>query len=104
MVIIGIKSKSSSEKIIFEEKVVKRVTYISPYLTENKNINILRRSNPISDGYPQMVYGNLINDSGFLTLSSEEYSELILKFPDLKKFIKKYIGAREFLNGIVSVR
>lgn len=100
VVIIGIKSKSSSEKIIFEEKVVKRVTYISPYLTENKNINILRRSNPISDGYPQMVYGNLINDSGFLTLSSEEYSELILKFPDLKKFIKKYIGAREFLNGI----
>jgi len=79
VVIIGIKSKSSSEKIIFEEKVVKRVTYISPYLTENKNINILRRSNPISDGYPQMVYGNLINDSGFLTLSSEEYSELILK-------------------------
>ena len=100
MVIIGIKSKSSSEKIIFEEKVVKRVTYISPYLTENKNINILRRSNPISDGYPQMVYGNLINDSGFLTLSSEEYSDLILRFPDLKKFIKKYIGAREFLNGI----
>ncbi|OCY18402.1 class I SAM-dependent DNA methyltransferase, partial [Acinetobacter pittii] len=100
VVIIGIKSKSSSEKIIFEEKVVKRVTYISPYLTENKNINILRRSNPISDGYPQMVYGNLINDSGFLTLSSEEYSDLILRFPDLKKFIKKYIGAREFLNGI----
>ena len=100
VVIIGIKSKSSSEKIIFEEKVVKRVTYISPYLTENKNINILRRSNPISDGYPQMVYGNLINVSGFLTLSSEEYSDLILKFPDLKKFIKKYIGAREFLNGI----
>lgn len=29
VVIIGIKSKSSSEKIIFEEKVVKRVTYIS---------------------------------------------------------------------------
>lgn len=100
VVIIGIKSKSSSEKIIFEEKVVKRVTYISPYLTENKNINILRRSTPISHGYPQMVYGNLINDSGFLTLSSEEYSDLILRFPDLKKFIKKYIGAREFLNGI----
>ncbi|WP_420824413.1 type IIL restriction-modification enzyme MmeI [Thiomicrorhabdus aquaedulcis] len=46
-----------------------------------------------------MVYGNKPVDGGFLFLTPQERQELLQKQPGLVEFIKKILGADEFLNN-----
>ncbi len=46
-----------------------------------------------------MVYGELLNDGGYLILSSEEKNKLIRANPEYTRFIKKLVGAKEFIRG-----
>src|SRR5690625_5219266 len=46
-----------------------------------------------------MVSGIKAGDDGNLILSEDEKNILLEKEPEAKKYIKKYIGAREFMNG-----
>lgn len=47
-----------------------------------------------------MGFGSMANDGGYLLLSHEEYLELIVKEPLAKKYLRPFLGSREFLNDI----
>lgn len=98
-VIVGIRKKSSSRKILFEETSFRVVPNISPYLTDNANIIVERRPKP-PIGVPPLVLGNQAIDGGHLILSKDEADELILKSPKAARFIRPVYGASDFVDGM----
>jgi hypothetical protein len=75
-----------------------KVKNISPYLIAGSNLAVESRDKPIHEG-SKMVYGNKPVEGGYLILSTEEKNQLIQKYPILHNWIKKLVGAEEFLNG-----
>ena len=98
-VIIGLRNKSLNSKSIYNNKLRFQVKNISPYLVEGDDIFISGRSKPIAE-LPQMNFGNMPNDGGHLLLSQEEYNAIVETNPEAKRFIRKFMGSREFINGI----
>lgn len=74
------------------------VENINPYLIEGSDLVVEKRNTTIT-GQPPILFGNMPYDSGHLSLSSEEKDELIAKEPKAAKWIKKLMGADEFLNA-----
>ncbi len=48
---------------------------------------------------PEIQFVNMPNDGGNFFIESSEKSDYIVKEPKSKKYIKKFLGAQEFLNG-----
>ena len=71
---------------------------ISPYLTDGSNLTIANISKPINAPTP-INYGSFALDDGLLTLSPEEAKTLIQNEPNAEPFIRRFIGARELLQG-----
>lgn len=99
VVIIGVRNKSNKIKNIYEDQNVRIVSNINPYLTSGSSSYITRRSKPISTELQKIVYGNLINDDGNLTLNEIEKNDLITKYPIIENYIKPYIGSKEYLRS-----
>lgn len=98
-VIIGFSDyKNDKEKKIFSLNEAKKVEHINPYLVDAKDVMIERRSNPICN-IPEINKGSQPTDGGFLLLSEEEKEELINENPIAQKWIRPFLGAKEFLNG-----
>lgn len=98
-VIIGFSDyKDDKEKKIFSLNEAKKVEHINPYLVEAQDILVERRSTPICD-VPEMNKGSQPTDGGFLLLNELEKEELIKENPLAQKWIRPFLGAKEFLNG-----
>jgi hypothetical protein len=103
-VIIGFSNYTNSPKLLFQYENVKadaheiKVTNINPYLVEGKDIIIRKRNNPIC-AVPKMSFGNMPLDGGNLLLSDEEKQFLLEKEPQVEKFIRPLVSAKEFLNN-----
>ncbi len=54
---------------------------------------------PVSDA-PEMVYGSKPTDGGNLLLSIEDKDALLAEEPTAAKWIRPFLGAEEFLNGL----
>ncbi|EJR57588.1 hypothetical protein IIM_00195 [Bacillus cereus VD107] len=98
VVIIGLSYQPVKKKKIFFETGFKVVDNINAYLTEGVNILVKKRTKSINS-WPKMSYGNKANDKGGLIFSIEEYEDIITKYPELRGYFKKLIGAVEFING-----
>ncbi len=99
VVIIGLRNDyTNKRKYIYKDLVKKNVVNISPYLTENTNLIIHKRRAPLGK-VPPLVYGNQAIDNGYLELSDLEKIEIIEKYPNAKKFIKKLYGGSNLLNN-----
>ena len=96
-VIVGV-GRNQSTKRLYEGDVVKEVRNIGPYLIEMPNTIVERSAKPIN-GLPAMDYGNKPSDGGHLILSIEEERNLLAAYPDAARFIKRYVGSQEFING-----
>ncbi|VXC56435.1 class I SAM-dependent DNA methyltransferase [Chryseobacterium sp. 8AT] len=98
VVIIGLRNISSAPKYLFKEVVVKEVKNINAYLIDFPNTFIVPRTKSISK-LPEMSFGNMPNDGGNLILNQEEFEKIKSDVPSSDSFLKKFIGAEEFLNG-----
>ncbi|RHX83653.1 DNA methyltransferase [Leptospira stimsonii] len=104
-VIIGFGLKKQKNPIIYEYDDVNgephaiSATNINPYLIDSTDIIAEGRSKPISN-VKKIVNGSIPADGGNLILSSQERKELIQNEPDAKRYIRKYLGAEDFLNNI----
>jgi type II restriction/modification system DNA methylase subunit YeeA len=104
VVIIGFSNFDIPEKQIFEYENISgephelKAKNINPYLVEGKDFVILSRKLPICIA-PKMMNGSMPNDEGNLILTTEEKDELIRKQPRAEKYIRKFVGAYEFLNN-----
>lgn len=96
-VIIGLDC-SITKHVIYEEEKQRSVSSINPYLLEGSNSIVDKITSPIS-GFPPMVKGCYVIDDGNLVLSTEDMQKLLVDYPESNIYIKKYIGAQEFLNG-----
>lgn len=97
-VIIGFSYRKRKEKKIFNNYAVEEVSNINAYLLNLPSIFIESRKNPICN-VPKISKGCQPTDGGNLIIESDEYDDFISKEPSAKKFIKKLIGAREFINN-----
>lgn len=102
VVIIGLEMMNEGQKTIYSQVDgiwhSEKVKNISPYLIAGSNLAVESRNEPLHSG-TKMVYGNKPVEGGYLILSTEEKNQLIQKYPVLNNWIKKLVGADEFLNG-----
>ena len=102
VVIMGLSTKSTSKKLIF--KLIDKswhsetISNISPYLIAGSNTAVVALRSPIQER-SKMVFGNKPTDGGFLFLEKDEKESLLKDEPFSKKYIKKVLGAREFLHS-----
>ena len=75
-----------------------QVDSISPYLTDGPEVFVVAQKKPLCN-VPEMNFGNQPRDGGNFVLSAEDYSQLIKNSPELKPYLRPYIGAEEFING-----
>ena len=97
-VILGLSSQQSKEKKLFSDDLVRSVANISPYLVATETVIVSKRSSTLSD-IGSMLSGNKPTDGGNLVLSSEEKNRIVASHPAAAKFIKRYVGSQELING-----
>lgn len=97
--IIGFSTKGEiTNKRIFSNNAVHVVDNISPYLTSGDNTVVENQRNQIS-GLPKMAFGSMPNDGNALIVELDVYDELLKQNNSATLYMKKYIGASEFING-----
>ena len=100
-VIIGFSHKTNyvKNKLIFStnDNFVE-VKNINPYLVEGPDVIVREARKSLSD-MPKMMKGNQPTEGGNLLLSQKEKEELLHKDPSANQWIKKFMGAREFIQG-----
>ncbi|WP_372779195.1 class I SAM-dependent DNA methyltransferase [Litorivivens sp.] len=79
-----------------QKSAVKR---INAYLVDAPDVLIGSRRTPISP-VPPIVFGSMPNDGGNLLLNDDERNALIAAEPSASAWVRKFLGAREFLNGL----
>lgn len=99
VVIIGIRNIVNTDKFLYNQNLKQNVKNISPYLTDTSNIFISPKNKSISN-FPVMITGSGPTDNGHLLLDQNEKNIIISDNPQAEKFIKKYVGAAEFVRGM----
>ncbi|MFV1975857.1 MAG: class I SAM-dependent DNA methyltransferase [Candidatus Scalindua sp.] len=105
VVIIGFSLKNRAKKIIYEYPdtqggpIARNSGNINPYLIDAEELVIGSRSQTLCN-VPPLWFGNMPLDGGNLLLTPEEKDELLASEPGAEKWLKKVLGAREFLNDI----
>ncbi|MCK4499767.1 class I SAM-dependent DNA methyltransferase, partial [Candidatus Babeliales bacterium] len=96
--IIGLSNINKATKAIYSNGLKKEVNTINAYLSDGANTIVKRRSKPLSFSN-EMSFGNMPNDGGGLILSESEKNDLLSLSPNAEIFIKKLVGASEFIRG-----
>ncbi|MBO7486403.1 MAG: class I SAM-dependent DNA methyltransferase [Spirochaetaceae bacterium] len=99
-VIIGFSSnESKKEKTIYLNESQKiTVKNINGYLLDANDAFIESRSKPLCN-VPAISKGCQPTDGGNLIIEEKDYEDFIKQEPNAKKYIKKLVGAQEFINN-----
>ena len=98
-VIVGFScTDSKRERTIFDNGQQIKADNINAYLIDAPDIYVSRRSKPLCD-VPLCTRGNQPTDGGNLIVEEKDIDDFINKEPNSKKFIKRLIGATEFINN-----
>lgn len=97
-VIVGVRNKNKSNKVIYSNDLKSLCHNISPYLTNSEDIIVEGVSKPISN-IPAMDLGNMAKDGGNLIFTSDELSNAIKFDPGVSDFILPFMGSDELING-----
>ncbi|MBQ9479287.1 MAG: hypothetical protein IJU71_07020, partial [Selenomonadaceae bacterium] len=81
-----------------EHKTITVADNINPYLADDDIIFVEARTKPLCD-VPKMITGNRPADGGALIIEADEYDEFVRREPRALKYIRRLIGAEEFING-----
>lgn len=76
-----------------------RVSHINAYLLDAPDIYVEPRSTPFFR-VPEIIYGSKPTDDGNFLLTPEERDELVSKNPRAEKWIRPFVGSREFIRNI----
>ncbi|MCO6465031.1 MAG: class I SAM-dependent DNA methyltransferase [Bradyrhizobiaceae bacterium] len=106
VVIIGFAALRSPNPLLFDyttpdsEPAVHRATNINAYLVDADNVFLPRLQRPLCEK-PEMAFGNMPADGGYLLFTNEEKRSFISTEPQSKHFLRPFISAKEFLNNEV---
>jgi len=99
-IIVGFtQSKTNRNKIIYENGQMNIVKQINGYLIDAPMVFLESRTNIPQKGLPKLIKGSQPTDDGNLLLTKQEVAEILKKDKSAMKFIKPFMGAREFLNS-----
>jgi len=103
VVIIGMSNSTASARLfdyahVSSEPEEISVANINPYLVAGPDLIVEKRRTPLVD-VPAMRYGNKPADAGNFILSASEKEALLVEEPDAAPWIKRYMGAADFING-----
>lgn len=96
--IIGLQKKQDNAKYLYSEDQRRMVKSIGPYLVPDSTDVVIPCGESISIGYP-MTSGCKFVDGGNLILSTSEKDLAIESDIRTKPFIKRIMGADEFIKG-----
>ena len=101
--IVGISNHAGKLRHLFaidenRKMVLKEVESINAYLVPGLNVIVSPKSKAL-DNRALMEWGNKPTDGGNFFLTSDERSALLATSPGAKKFIKRFLGALEFIRG-----
>ena len=96
-VIIGF-SNLNVPKVIYDKEKHKYVNNINAYLIDAPDVFVESRKLPICK-VPEMVTGNRPADGGHLIIEAEDYADFVKQEPASIPYIKKLLGAAEFINN-----
>jgi hypothetical protein len=105
VVIIGFANYDQDIKKIFEYENIKgdpselKVKNINSYLIEGKDFTISKRTRPLCN-FPEMNYGSMPNEGGYLLMNEEEKDLLLKRAPAAKKFVRQFVMGEELINSI----
>lgn len=94
--IIGIQNIQNNQKKLFNSEKYSLVKTINAYLVGGSNVIVGIRNKPLSN-LDTMIKGSSPGDDGNLLMTKMEADDLKKNYPHSNKFIKKYLGADEFL-------
>ena len=98
-VIVGFSVQMNpAEKLLFTSKQVQHVQNISPYLIDAPTLFIESRNKPLCN-VPEICKGSQPTDGGNLIVTEEDYNGFMKQAPAFAKYIRRFLGADEFLNG-----
>ena len=97
-VIVGFSNVLNTKKFIFDNDKKKEAQIINPYLIDAPEIFVESCKKPLCD-VPEMITGNRPADGGNLIIEEKDYADFIAKEPAAKQYIKRLIGAAEFINN-----
>ena len=103
VVIVGMAKNAGKVRKLFSlnenKKTISKATdNINSYLISGQNVIV----NPVgrrSDGLALMEWGNKPTDGGNFFLNSSERMELLTEYPEAQVFVKRFLGAQEFIKG-----
>ncbi len=99
-VIVGLGSaRSDRPRIIYDGDKKIAAENINGYLLDAPNIFIGGRLTPLCD-VPEMRQGNQATDGGNLIIERDDYDDFIRREPRAKKFIRRFMMGREFVNDL----
>ena len=81
------------------EPIVMDASNINPYLVDAPDLVIDKRRTPLC-AVPEIVFGSMPNDGGHLLLSTQERDKLLAVEPKAKQWIRRFLGADEFINNL----
>lgn len=103
-VIVGFAMKDWKNKRLFvydsvdSEPQELSVSQLNPYLIDAPTVFIESRTNPLCK-VPKMTKGCQPTDGGHLIIEERDYADFIKKEPEATQFIKRIIGAEEFIKN-----
>jgi len=97
-VIIGLSLDAKASRRIYDGTELRVVPNISPYLTATESVIVTKRTTTLS-AIGLMQSGNQPTDGGHLTLNSTTRTAVLRDTPDAARFLKRYVGSHEIING-----
>ena len=97
VIVLSLRNLSKAQKYLFTDYDKKPVDHINAYLLPSEADIVFKLNKSISK-FPEMVFGSMPRDEGNLVLSPEDKDKLT-EDPRTEKFIKKYLGAAEYIRG-----
>lgn len=99
-VIIGFSiAPNNNPKIIYSSGRTLIAQNINAYLLNADNIFIESRRKPLC-AVPEIVFGSMPNDGGYLSdYTEEQKNEIIKKYPQAEQLFRPLLGATEFINN-----
>lgn len=87
------------KRMIYTEKTSNAVKKINAYLSDGSDGVVLKRRDNLNN-FPDIVKGSTCADGDFLSLNSSDVQKIISESSDYSRYIKRYSGSREYINGI----
>lgn len=100
-VIVGFSTNHNNEKkqLFSSTDKLDLVDKINPYLLSGKTIFVESVKTPICPVSP-MYFGSKPTDGGYFFLTPEEKQVIVRKEPQSEKYIRKVLGAQEYINNV----